>query len=204
MQDREHAELETEATKFLESLDFLVVKQPYHEFMPDEVGGVLRHRFSLTSLYVRGRADRLAIHPELEIDFGWEAKTVPSDSPDYNKNLAIEIWPLIHHIHQSRLGVRCLYVCRHCKLDYECGFWVDDLPLIFRIMFPTRSEYEPVRSFMKARIAEFFPDIRIEDREPSRKPGVSNDPYVLIGRETAMGLSHWKDLIRAELPVTSF
>ena len=145
-----HKNLEDDVTDYLLDKGFIVHQSTYHEVMPRVLARILSLRFSLTALYLRGRADRIAIHRELPIEFEWEAKTHARKD---KRDLTIEALPLVHHMAKSRLGVDCLYAARvHGK---DVGFWVSNLPEIKCVFLPLRKEYEPIRGRLK-RYFEYY------------------------------------------------
>jgi hypothetical protein len=191
--DPGHEEFQNEVVQWLENQDFIIVKQPYHDVMPDHVTRILQGRWSLTALYLRGRSDRLAIHKFLPVEFEWEVKTTPEKSNWLNCSL--EAWPLVHHIAKARLGVDCLYLYKNLKTDEECGFWMNNLPEVHKVKIPPRPEYDDVRDLITDELRAYFPRARFDGANVQG----TGDPFVIILRSVIQRLPHWQDLILAEL-----
>lgn len=181
-----HAILESGAAKYLQDLGFYIHESTYHSIMPQILKDILTRRFSFTSLYIRGRADRLAIHSNLPIEFEWEAKT--HNNIKYN-DLTLEALPLIHHISKSKLGVECLYIAR--VHNHEFGFWIDKMPPIRNIFLPPRSIYDPIRDKLKIIFKDYFPNKEIYEW----RTGGTNDPFIIIDSEEINKLPDWRELV---------
>jgi len=74
-ENQAHEKLEQDAKDFLSELGFLTDEATYHTVMNLEVKDRLSRIYTPTSLYLRGRADRIAVHKSLPLVFEWEAKT---------------------------------------------------------------------------------------------------------------------------------
>ena len=181
-----HSDLETDVTEFLEGLGFAVHQSTYHSIMPKELVRIIQNRFTPTCLYVRGRADRLAIHKVEPIDFEWEAKT--HANPKYG-DLTIELQPLLHHISKSRLGVQCLYVFRVNNKDG--GFWVNNIPPMRCAWFPPRVEYNASKDLWMKATKELFPGLKIVETPVNG----SGDPFVIINQSDISNIQDWRELI---------
>ena len=59
--DPKHEKLENDVVAFIESLGGKCYAAPYHETLPKDAIEALQLNFTLTSLYLRGRADKIAI-----------------------------------------------------------------------------------------------------------------------------------------------
>lgn len=202
---KNHDAFEADALDWLEGQGFLCDKATYHEKMARQMIELLQSRYSLTSLYVRTRADRIAAHRELPIEFEWEAKT-----ENKYPNIAVEMIPLAHHISKSKLGVRCLYICRMTapakqengpspsqalpkKSIREFGFWANKniLPLVNAVFVPDRwdgPEYENFRLIARTR----FPNA---DQMHGFAVNGSGDPYVLINEHNLVDLRDWRTMV---------
>lgn len=189
-----HNTLEIDVTEYLERNEFYVDDWTYHTRLPKPIARLLSIRFDATSLYLRARADRIAIHKELPVVFEWEAKTHESRR---KHNIALEALPLIHHMSKAKLGVKCLYVYRDDKIDpiREVGFWVHGLPPIDVVMIPDRWAEEEVRWYRSV-IEQGLPGIHIVE---NIAVGGTGDPFVIINEDYIDYLPHWQDLIEAEL-----
>ena len=128
----EHKRLEKDIETYLDSLGFDSASATYHDAMPDHVVGRLIEIYTPDSLYIRGRADRIAIHRTKDIVFGWEAKT------GGREDMSIELLPLAHHLNAWQLGARTIYFCRNTVAGYEKAFWCDTPPRIVRAHIPPR------------------------------------------------------------------
>ncbi len=166
----------------------------YHTRLPKLIARLLASRFDATSLYLRARADRIAIHKELPLTFEWEAKTHESKE---RHNISLEALPLIYHLNKAKLGVKCLYVYRDDKISpiREVGFWIHALPPIDVIMIPDRWNKEMTKWYRNI-ISQNLPGIHIVENVPVRGSG---DPFVIIKEDYIDYLPHWKYLIDAEV-----
>lgn len=184
--DPNHAFLEKEVSSFLFERNYLMHEGTYHATMPAEMVKALIATSTPTALYLRSRADRVAVHPNGST-FEWEAKTVQKRTG--GSNFAIEALPLAHHYFKSLLGAKIMYCCWDPRVDLHVGFWSSSLPTIIAIHLPQK--YAGLRQYL----VHAFPDIQIIDRDNTRG---SNDPYVLIGRSAMEAQQDWRDLIDAE------
>lgn len=195
--DAVHDKLETDVKCWLENNGFYVPPPPtYHESWPKEMANAITKRYSLTALYLRGRADRCAIHKTLPFEFEWEAKTTKK-----YPNLAIEALPLCHHLSKAERGVKCIYVCRDCRevpRDFpNRGFVASagDLPPIADISIPSRWNAATRNEFRRI-FEKWFPGVPIHDNDYSNGSG---DPWVRILSADFNCLPDWKDLILDEM-----
>lgn len=178
-----HKTLETDVHEYLELRGFWLFAMTYHERLSANEVTTLSRQYDPVSLYIRGRADRVAIHTELGVSFEWEAKT-----GDSYRNAAIEILPLLHHISKIPMHVPCLYTYRNANHGHDGGFWVDKMPPIMRAMFPTNPRWGDTEWLQDA-FASVFPDTEIRQTAPCAGSG---DPYVLISGDEIEALSDWK------------
>jgi hypothetical protein len=183
-----HKQLETDVAEFLESLDFAVEEMTYHDKMSDLVRERLSHIYTPTSLYLRGRADRSAIHRTKQIVFEWEAKT--HGGSKYH-NMALEAMPFIHHLTRAQHCVRCLYCYRDPERGYECGFWIEKHPPIWQIKVPSRWNGN-LKFWFEQQFEMFLSDIPVMNLNGT---GGSDDPFLLIKENDVQQLPGWKDLI---------
>jgi hypothetical protein len=181
-----HNSLETDVNEFLKSNNFITCSATYHDVMPTDAVKILQYRFDMTSLYIRGRADRIAIHKTIPITFEWECKTHINQK---YKDLTIELLPLAHHISKVELGVDCLYIFRTDIA--EGGFWANDLPEIRQIWMPPRKEYEKLRDLFKRIIENIYKTKKITESVVSG----SGDPFLIIDKSVIVNLPDWRKLI---------
>ena len=180
--DPNHAALEARVETYLQDKGFSVWQMTYHECLPKELATTLSRQFDETSLYLRGRADRVAIGHD--VSFEYECKT--TSTGDY-KNIAVEVLPLLHHLLQTRLGVRCLYAHWNTITGREVGFWVKDRPPVELAWFPPNGRWGDA-TWLRHACLELLPEAR-----PKTAPVKgSGDPFVLIAADTAEMLPHWK------------
>lgn len=184
-----HSLLERDVIKYLQSAGFEICTAPYHDTMPSEIVKLLKNRFDLTSLYLRGRADRIAIHKTLPITFEFELKT--HSNAKYH-DWVIEALPLMHHMSKSQLGVLALYVFRNPYQDCECGFWVNQMPLANRAVYTNRYHEKGLTPNFLKFWKQYFPYL---DWELGRKSNGSDDPYVVVNESIVKMLPHWQTLI---------
>lgn len=181
-----HTNLESRVKSYLDESGYHVYESTYHSVLPDVLKRLLSRRFSMTALYLRGRADRIAMHKIIPVEFEWEAKTHASQQ--YN-DLTIELLPLVHHISKSALGVRCLYVFD--VNGNEGGFWAHELPTVRQIHLPPRQEYKNILWNFENMADKYFRGVPVY-RSGS---GGSGDPFVIFDKSEIQALRHWQDLI---------
>lgn len=196
-----HKALESDVKEFLHANGFFTDEVTYHSRLPRNMVDLLSKRWSPTALYLRGRADRIAIHKTMPVEFEWECKT--HGAVKYN-DMAIEALPLAHHITKARLDVKCLYIYRNPFEQKEYGFWVNDIPGIRCCNIPSRWDGE-MKNFFTRVFMSSYPGVTLN--YPIHSNG-SGDPYLLINHDEIIKLSNWKDLImeliaHAEIPTTS-
>lgn len=187
-----HTALELEFDEYLRSMGFLTFAAPYHETMPPEIQRRLQFRDSYTSLYLRARADRVAIHENLPLEFEWEVKT--HDNSRYS-DLCIELLPLLHHIQKASLGVRCLYVFRIPHTNTDGCFWVHRRP-------PVRDAWITSRGgkFLAKWTAELIPEANQIHRDPR---GGTKDPFVVIDKAEVSKQRNWRVAVAEAVTATS-
>lgn len=178
--DPSHARAQAAVDRWLEHAGFRLTSATYHETWPDDMIEIVKGRYSLTALYLRARADRVAIHRQWPVEFEYEIKTFPTDP---KMNLAIEALPLLHAVRRAELGVRTLYACLN-DAGEECGFWCDDVPPVWKTHIPANAKPCP----------DCYVDVLSWFGEPELLPRVrgSGDPYVLIRRADALRLPSWR------------
>jgi len=185
-----HKTLESDVKSYLESRNYLIYEATYHAIASVETRNILSRRFTPTALYLRGRADRIAIHKEYTFEFEFECKTHLNSK--YH-DMTLELLPLIHHLSKSKLGVKCLYIYRH--KDMECGFWMDELPQIRQIWIPpARWQTQQSIAWFESISNIFFDGI---DIVTSAVAG-TGDPFLIIDESTVKNLVHWQSLIEFE------
>lgn len=187
-----HDALEIEVCSFFESLGFLTEEATYHAVMSQPVKERLTSIYEPTSLYIRGRADRIAVHKTYQLVWEWEAKT---HNPGPYHDMVIELLPMLHHLKKAELGVRCLYAYRDTRLGIDAGFWTDSLPEV-REVFLTPRFHTSLLDVVLPQVKRYMPNARIEYRKATRG---SNDPFLIIDQQTICSLPSWQQLITSEL-----
>lgn len=182
-----HKNLEKIATDYLISRNYATTSVTYHDVMPLDIQRRLSRLFTFTSLYIRGRADRLAIHNNKPIVFEWDVKT---NINSRYEDLTIEIYPLIHHIIKSWVNVRCLYICS--INGKEGGFWVDELPVIREIRIPENNNWKQLVPQLTNITNWIFPNTKLINPSPSRGSG---DPFAIIDKTEVSKFTDWRLLI---------
>lgn len=185
-----HANLETDVTQYLESNGYIVDSAPYHDKMDKSIIKVLQNIYTPTGLYLRGRADRIAVKRNPPTVFEWEAKTHKSQS---RHDCVIEALPICTHlIHAKYLAVRCLYVYRNPFKNQDFGFWVHQIPPIRIIMIPgrwnkiQRQHFEQVFNLI-------LPQVKVVSIGRTRG---TDDPFLIIDESEMKKLPHWKEAIQ--------
>lgn len=189
----EHASLEDDVTAVLTANGFATTRATYHDVMPPEITRRLQQITQPTALYIRHRADRIAVHNYLDLVFEWEAKTHVNQR--YH-DMTIEVLPLIHHLAKVQIDVRCLYVYRNPYRQHNVGFWVHDLHAIpIRCaMIPGRWRGTWFRGWITKLIEQWFPAVPIVE---TRGNAGSGDPFIIIDKQVVSGLVPWERLIRS-------
>jgi len=188
----QHQRLEDDVSQFLIEQGFLVDDATYHDNMDERVVRVLQNIYTPTGLYLRGRADRVAVRGIPPMVFEWEAKTHVSRA---RHDITVEALPLCHHIVKARLDVKCLYCYRNEHKGHEVGFWIHDMPEPRIIMIPNR--WRPTQQdWFEEKFREIIPGVDI--RRIGRTRG-ANDPFVIIDESKIADMPHWKDLILQEI-----
>jgi hypothetical protein len=182
----QHDAFETEVTQWLTAMGFLCHSATYHTMMPPAMANLLRRRSSMTALHLRGRADRIAIHQTLPVEFEYECKT--HDSQQY-QDLTIELTALCFHLMKARLGVKCLYIYRHN--GREKGFWADEMPTPRVVHIPARYDAATTLQF-KGMAENYFPNVPIR---LGGKTNGSGDPFVIIDYSVVAQMANWRELV---------
>lgn len=184
-----HSAFENEVRQYFESQGFYTDQATYHEAMSQSVKDRLSCTDTPTSLYIRGRADRVAIHRSLPIVCQWETKT--HDSQRYH-DMVIELLPFLHHLKAGELGARCLYAYKNSYINMDHGFWTDDFPPV-RQVFLTKRMPADLGGLVEPALAKYLPRVKIiRDYKPSFGSG---DPFFIVDQKDVVKLPHWKTLI---------
>jgi hypothetical protein len=195
--DIRHAILETDVSKVLDSCGFWTHAATYHETMPQEMVKHLQRIDTPSALYLRARADRLALHKTLPICYEYECKTRHPRTKSCN--WAIEALPLAHHILKASLGVQILYCYRDVECGIDAGFWCDALPRIDCLMLTDRSDLA-LDAYLKSVFSEKWLGYQPAINYSSASRG-SGDPFILIHEAVVRTLPHWNMQIAGTLPV---
>lgn len=184
-----HKRLEEDVVLYLECMGYYTFEATYHTVLDPEIKDLLSRTFNPTALYIRGRADRVALHWNQEPTFEWEAKT--HQSSKYH-DMTIEALPLAHHIIKNKLGVRCLYAYGSPFDNTNYGFWVDDLPPVKLVMIPNTRWTSAGVEFYNKVFESVFKDSKIINMDKTKG---SNDPFVIIDEGAKKKLKDWRILI---------
>jgi hypothetical protein len=186
--DPHHAALEAEIIACATTYAWVVGSATYHTVMADPVVLALQRCWDPAALYIRGRADRVAVKDQRCVLF--EAKTNSGCWP----RGAFEALPIRHYI---RVGVPCLYVYRDMKDGFEAAFWTTAMPAIDVIFLPDQWAPSLLRYF-RDRFQEMWPDVEV-----LHIPAVngSNDPYLVLSRASmqAVGVD-WRAVFSSPRP----
>lgn len=184
-----HRVLEADITAYLVEAGYAVESAPYHDTYDPDVAALLKRRDSPTALYLRARADRVAVHRTQPVEFEWEAKTHLSET---RHDLTIELFPLLLHRLHARVGVACLYCCRIRGQDVGC--WADRLPIL-TVMRPTGRPHRA--AWERSLVEQFAPDARVIDLATCVGSG---DPFVVVPLAVWRTWDDWRVLIDALIP----
>lgn len=172
---------------------FLLSSTTYHDAWPASMIDLIKNRWSATALYLRGRADRLAVHRELPLEFEYEAKACRPTRP----NLAIEALPLMHSLDRAKRHVRILYACTDQK-GADRGFWCHKPPSFSRMFLPENAYRNRARYYGGLLAAEFGKPKTIA---PVREG--SGDPFILVREADLLRLASWQKLVAEALHQSS-
>jgi len=188
-----HRELEAEVTEYLEGRGFSCASLTYHDHLPQAMQDRIRRLYTPASLYVRHRADRLAVHGLLPVVFEWEAKTHETKAGGLH-DCCIDAIPFLGHVVLSRnLGVHCLFCYRDQGdgRDYDVGFWSHHRPALREFRLPPQREAQQEKYYREL-IARHFP------QTPLRACGTtagSGDPFAVIDEAEVALLPNWRALV---------
>ena len=201
--DPTHKALEQDAIDLFKEYGFSISEATYHSVMDDSVVKILQDLWTPTALYLRGRADRVAVRKSPPMALQWEAKT--HESKKYH-DMTLEVLPVCAYLALCRLGIDCLYVYRDpptiknkeiVHLGYEKGFWICNIPDPRVIMIPQRWPTQALNQVWtekcKDRIRSFFPDTPI--RITNQNYG-SGDPFLIIDESVVVNLPDWREIIK--------
>lgn len=186
-----HKTLEKDVCDYLQSENFHCTEITYHSVMPKDIVKRLSGLFTPTSLCIRGRSDRIAIHKTEDKCFLWEAKTHSGGSAPHN--MAIEALPLCHYRLASKLGVKCVYIYRDASIEIEGAFLADYSIPVDKIIIPTRRLTEEGAKFYKETFEQEFPGVK---QIPLDFCGGSGDPFIIIEKKNLSFLQDYKTLIK--------
>ena len=169
---------------------FDVGELTYHRHLDPKVVQTLTRRVSPTALTIRTRADRIAVHRTLPVEFLVELKTGSSRS---YSNWAIELLPLAHHLCDAAMfSVQSLYAYVDASRHVQPGFWCTEPPPVSVVRIPCRWQDTDQDRF--AVLANtWLPNVRVI-RDAPWEFG-SGDPYVLIDADGVGSCSDWRDLV---------
>jgi hypothetical protein len=181
-----HSELERAAIEYISGCGYFIISLCYHEVMPREIKERIRFLFSLSALYVRSRADRLAIHRSQDKQFEFECKA--HSNKNYS-DLAIEAYPAMMHL-AKRDFIDTLYIFE--VNGRQGGFWVSHFPTVRQIIIPGRPQNQRVAPFIILNAPKFFPGVPVYESWPVNGSG---DPFAIIDQSEIAQLPDWRTLI---------
>mgnify|MGYP001580142151 CR=1 FL=1 len=184
-----HRVLEADITVYLVEAGYAVESATFHDTYAPDVASLLKRRDSPTALYLRARADRVAVHRQHPVEFEWEAKTHQSAT---RRDLCLELLPLLLHRLHARCDVACLYCCRIAGRDVGC--WADRIP-IDTVMLP--ATVGPRVTWFRGLTWRFLPDACLVELPTVAGSG---DPFVIVPEAIWMTWADWRVLIDALIP----
>jgi|GEM_PF-2727693 hypothetical protein len=186
-----HARLRAEVESYLAETGFWVENNGYEGRMAPEIVQHLMRTASAGAQAVRGEADLIAVHADLDATFAVEVK---SHSSDRYADLCIEFIPLAQHAMRSLAGYDCLYACE--VAGREIGFWASKLPAIRAIYLPMGTS--EAKAHLVDNLARLLcPAARVV--RGGRDDGGSGDPFVVVGAEELAEMPDWRFLVRDRL-----
>lgn len=183
--DPNHRQLESEVAEFLAAAGFLLPPaSTYHSIWPDDMVDLMQNRWSPTSLMLRGKADRVAVHAHLDVSFQWECKT------SRGKRFSTEALPLSAHMAVTGLGTVCVYFCRHLKWDVDRAFVVspESIAKFSCFMEPIGNRCTVPSKTIRGHLGMQVPIV------PTESKG-SKDPFVLMERNEYECLPLWSEIV---------
>jgi hypothetical protein len=190
----QHSRFENTVKTFLHERDFLTASATYHDVFPDEMRELMQRRFERTTMLIRARADRFAIHRTMPIAFEWDAKTHITPR---HEDITIELIPLVSHMAKSNLGARAMfahfnpYNARHP----HSGFWVNDMPPVRVIMIPA-AKWTPVQiAWFESLCSTYFPTVATRNITSQG----SGDPFAIFDSSIVQELPSWQELIETAI-----
>jgi hypothetical protein len=182
-----HAWFENRLIERLESMGFAVSSAAYHEILSDKAQSQLSRNYSAGGLYLRLRADRIAIRDDMAFEF--EPKT--HENHKYC-DMTIEALQLMHHVNKLSLGVDCLYAYYNPNEALAVGFWVSELPPIRGAYIPENTPYW--QDAVTVVREQGFPLLSV-DFKTSGPTGGSGDPFLIIDHAEVRKLRNLKDIL---------
>lgn len=174
---------------WLQTNGFLVGNSCYHQVLPELLVSTLQSRYSPTAMTIRHRADRIAVHQTLPVEFLVEIK---SPAPGHYANMLIEMFPLAQHVLEAReIGCDCLYAYVDEQSGMDAGFWCSELPEIARLIIPSRWVGER-RCWFETIASRIFPGLPISYSDKTRGSG---DPFVIIAQPVVDAMKDWRELV---------
>lgn len=186
-----HDQFYEEVRAWFKSIGFETESSTYHDHWGSKAVDAIRAHFDPTSLYVRFRADNVAVHVNPSVgSIQWDTKTNQSS---LFGNMALELIPLIlHKIMSDNFAVPCLYCYRDSYRNLEAGFWTNSIPPLMRIEIPTYRWHSVMVNWFKEMCQAHFPTTRVA---LSDKTSGSGTPFVLVSEYEVRKLCHWKLLV---------
>lgn len=184
----EHNQFEAGACLEMNVLGFDVLSACYHEVF----GALLTERLkaidSATAWYIRGRADRVAIHRQLPLVFEMEFKSRRGTTD----GLMLPLVQFLHHVAQSALGVRCLYAAD--VNGKRVGFWANSAIPACWVAIPRKWGADQA-TWMYRMTKTYFPKITFQRGDYNG----SNNPFIVIDKEDVVKMPDWVGLVEAEI-----
>lgn len=189
-----HQKLEAQARQQLEQRGFQISSLTYHERLSEDMAARLKDIYTPSALYLRSRADQIAVHTVHPLVFEYDLKT--HTNPKY-QDMTLELTPLVGHLAKRDIGGDCLYAYWNPYLkDLPVkGFWISNLPPAREIHIPKRWNGFLLEHFQRITRA-FFPGIPVYRKGGG---GGSGDPYLIVDKSAVHALPRWCDLIDALL-----
>lgn len=179
-----HEVFENQMIAALIKRGYIVSSATYHETLPAQAVEILQRIYTPAALYLRTRADRIAIRRDLVFEF--EVKT--HENKRYS-DMTIEALPLLHHMMKLNLGVDCLYMYHNPFERLYRGFWVSGMPPIRDFRIPENTRYDDAAVEATKMHGGLLFSAKNIITSPVRGDG-SADPYIIIDKA---------DVVRLEL-----
>lgn len=203
--DKAHNDYAAEIIEKIKEIGYLIGSRTYHDVFDSPMQKRLQAlKTDFTCLGIRDDSDYLAVHKEYDKAFLFDIKTMSENRRE--RNMALNALPIARHITLWNLfHERCLYIFKDIPHDFECGFWIQDLPQPWCIKFPRELNSIDVKNGFRHELGDIFEETWLptwmggytkwENLEKPTTVG-SPDPFILSAYKTYSDYEKPLDIIR--------